>query len=117
MHITELPVPFQKVNDAHIVFGFIPNMDEAISARPKTIPQELEWDRLAQLMHLDMLNAEQKAELDRLIKEENGAIATDMYRYVRAWSQSFRPSLDDKLKVMGWCLSQLLREPPSFIRT
>lgn len=114
--MTQMPMPFQQVTEAHVALGLIPNMEGAIAARPDTLPDEQTWERLAQRMFAGELTAEQDEELNDLIRDEYSDMASDMYRYVKVWSQSISPSLEEKLRVTGWCLSQLLREPPSFLR-
>jgi len=109
-----LPSPFKPVTDVDMVFGGIPNMDEAIRACPTEFRRDTGkgYHRLADDFFFNRLTQEQKEEVTALM--DDSKFTPEKMKYIWTWLKSYHPGHEDKVAVVAWCLSQIMTAPPSF---
>ncbi len=107
----DLEMPFAIISDAALVFGQIPNMAEAIASCPENFKQgdaggyqNLAEDLFAQQSGWRNMTDVQIREMK--------AVADEKWRYIECWLTSFAPSHEEKIAVIAWCLSLIMKSPP-----
>lgn len=118
-----LELPFAPVNDAEIAFGGIPNMEAAIAACPQSFQQGGGKDaRAYQTLANDLFAhfAGWRSMTEAQLSEMKAATDMERYseakwRYIQCWLKSFAPSHQDKEAVVAWCLSLIMKHPPSYL--
>lgn len=115
----DLPVPFQPVTDAQMVFGGIPNMEEAVANCPKEffLGSMRGFDLLAEDLFAHYagwrsMTPEQINEMKSVT--DMSKYSDEKWRYIQTWLKSFAPKHEQKSAVVAWCLSQILMEPPPY---
>lgn len=112
-------IPFINLSDAQVVFGQVPNMQEAIEACPQNFKRDdgkgyfrLANDLFAHLAGWRSMSEEQLAELRGAT--DMTLFTDDKWRYIQGWLKSFSPSHQEKVAVVAWCLSLIMKEPPPY---
>jgi len=110
-----LPPPFELVTDQQMENGDVPNLHEALAVCPAKYKNRHTWQALAEHLSTETVTRPEAEALVELITVSPN-MAVYMQRYIRALSVSTVLNAEDKYRLMGWCLSAWLAEPPEFIR-